>query len=218
MKNIKAVIFDMDGTLIDSMWIWKQIDIDFLEARGHTFPEDLTKEIEGMSFTETATYFKERFQLTETIDELKEVWTGMAIDLYRTQIGMKPGASRFLERMEALKLPMGIGTSNSKDLAVEVLEKNNVMTYFKSLRTSCEVEKGKPSPDVFLKVAEDLGVAPEDCLVFEDTVAGAQAGKNAGMRVIGVMDEVSLAHKEELLEIVERYIESYDEILDLFPL
>jgi beta-phosphoglucomutase-like phosphatase (HAD superfamily) len=128
MKNIKAVIFDMDGTLIDSMWIWKQIDIDFLEARGHSFPEDLQKEIEGMSFSETANYFKERFQLTESIDELKEIWTGMAIDLYRHEIGMKPGATKFLEKLDALKMPMGIGTSNSRDLAVEVLEKNNVLT------------------------------------------------------------------------------------------
>ena len=216
MKNIKAIIFDMDGTIIDSMWIWKQIDIDFLEERGHTFPEDLQKDIEGMSFTETAGYFKERFGLTESIDELKSVWTEMAIELYRNEIGMKPGAKKFLERIDALGLPMGIGTSNTKTLAVEVLEKHQIMTYFTSLRTSCEVKKGKPSPDVFLKVAEDLGVAPEDCLVFEDTVAGAQAGKNAGMRVIGIMDAVSLAHKDELLEIVERYIESYDEILDLF--
>lgn len=216
MENIKAVIFDMDGTLVDSMWIWKQIDIDFLEARGHEFHEDLQKEIEGMSFTETAVYFKERFQLDESIDELKVIWTEMAIDLYRHEIGMKPGATAFLEKLDALELPMGIGTSNTKDLVVEVLEKHNIMAYFKSIRTSCEVEKGKPSPDVFLKVAEDLGVEPEDCLVFEDTVAGAQAGKNAGMRVIGVMDEVSLPHKEELLEIVERYIESYDEIIELF--
>lgn len=216
MKNIKAIIFDMDGTIIDSMWIWKQIDIDFLEERGHTFPEDLQKEIEGMSFTETAGYFKKRFELTESVDALKSIWTDMAIELYRNEIGMKPGAKRFLARIDALGLPMGIGTSNTKALAVEVLEKHEVMTYFTSLRTSCEVEKGKPSPDVFLKVAEDLGVAPEDCLVFEDTVAGAEAGINAGMRVIGVMDAVSLAHKEELLTIVERYIESYDEILDLF--
>ncbi len=216
MKTVKAIIFDMDGTIIDSMWIWKQIDIDFLEERGQVFPEDLQKEIEGMSFTETANYFKERFQLTESVDELKAIWTEMAIELYRNEIGLKPGAKKFLERIDTLGLPMGIGTSNTKDLAIEVLNKHEIMTYFTSLRTSCEVEKGKPSPDVFLKVAEDLGIAPEECLVFEDTVAGAQAGKNAGMRVIGVMDEVSLAHKDELLQIVERYIESYDEVLDLF--
>ncbi|MBN2897393.1 MAG: HAD family phosphatase [Clostridia bacterium] len=216
MKDIKAVIFDMDGTLIDSMWIWKQIDIDFLGERGHEFPEDLQKEIEGMSFTETAGYFKNRFNLTESLDELKSIWTDMAIELYRHEIGMKPGATKFLELMDRLNLPMGIGTSNSKDLAVEVLERNKVITYFKSIRTSCEVEKGKPSPDVFLKVADDLGVPPESCLVFEDTVAGAQAGKNAGMRVIGVMDALSIPHKAELLKIVERYIESYEEIMDLF--
>jgi len=216
MKDIKALIFDMDGTLIDSMWIWKQIDIDFLEARGHEFPEDLQKEIEGMSFTETAGYFKERFDLSETVEDLKVIWTEMAIDLYRHKIGMKPGAMTFLEKIQLLNLPMGIGTSNTKDLVVEVLEKNNVMMYFDTIRTSCEVAKGKPSPDIFLKVAEDLGVTPEECLVFEDTVAGAQAGKNAGMRVIGVMDAVSLPHKEEMLELVERYITSYEEILDLF--
>ncbi len=81
LSNIKAIIFDLDGTLVDSMWIWKQVDIDYLEKHGHPLPDDLQKDIEGMSFTETAQYFKNRFNIEDDIDDIKAEWNAMALDL-----------------------------------------------------------------------------------------------------------------------------------------
>jgi len=80
-----AIIFDLDGTLIDSMWIWKAIDVDFLEKRGMELPDDLQKAIEGMSFTETAMYFKERFNLNDSLDEIKKEWNDSAYDYYKNR-------------------------------------------------------------------------------------------------------------------------------------
>ena len=80
LPDKKAVIFDLDGTLVDSMWMWRDIDIEFLGSRGITFPEDLQEKIEGMSFTETAQYFKETFPLEESVEELKAIWNEMAKD------------------------------------------------------------------------------------------------------------------------------------------
>ena len=85
---MKAIIFDLDGTLVDSMWIWKEIDITYLNRRGIDFPEDLQKDIEGMSFTETANYFKERFNLTDTIETIKEEWNSLAKDLHYARGGI----------------------------------------------------------------------------------------------------------------------------------
>lgn len=212
IKDIKAVIFDLDGTLVDSMWIWKQIDVDYLEKRGIPLPEDLQKTIEGMSFTETAQYFKDRFQLSEDLEDIKKEWLEMAEDFYANQIPLKDGVWAFLSALQEKNIKMGIGTSNAKDLAQKVIGKHNLLPFFHSIRTSCEVEKGKPHPDIFLKVAEDLKVNPEACLVFEDTYAGVLAAKRAGMKVIAVADATSLAYAEEIRSLADQYIESFEEI------
>lgn len=211
-NELKAVIFDLDGTIVDSMWIWKQIDIDYLTKRGIQLPDDLQREIEGMSFTETAIYFKKRFNLKETIDEIKSEWSSMAYDYYKNRVQLKDGVKQFIEYMKFQDKKLGIGTSNAKELAVEVLKAHNILHYFDTLRTSCEVKKGKPNPDVFLKVAEDLKVKPENCLVFEDTYAGVLAAKRAGMRVFAVADELSFPYKKEISKLADKYIESFIDI------
>jgi HAD superfamily hydrolase (TIGR01509 family) len=211
-NSVQGVIFDLDGTLVDSMWIWKQIDIDYLEKRGLDLPEDLQKEIEGMSFTETAHYFKERFALSDSIDIIKEEWLGMAADFYAKKINLKKGVIPFLTFLKENNIKIGIGTSNARDLAEAVLKNHDIFHYFDSIRTSCEVEKGKPHPDVFLKVAEDLQIDPAQCLVFEDTYAGVLAGKRAGMQVIAISDEHSFPYKHDICALADKYIEDYEEI------
>lgn len=209
LKDVKAVIFDLDGTIVDSMWIWKEIDIQYLAKRGIQLPDGLQKAIEGMSFTETANYFKETFNLDDTIEEIKAEWNSMAYDYYSSRIDLKDGVEKFIELAKAKGLKLGVGTSNSRELASEVLKRHNIYNCFDTIRTSCEVEKGKPYPDVFLKVAEDLKVKPEECIVFEDTYAGVLAAKRAGMRVIAISDDLSLEYKEEICGLAETYIENY---------
>lgn len=209
LKDIKAVIFDLDGTIVDSMWIWKEIDIQYLAKWDIGLPEDLQKEIEGMSFTETALYFKETFNLPDTIEKIKDEWNAMALDFYRNRITLKDGIAEFIELLKSMDIKIGLGTSNSRELASEVLRKHDIYKHFDTIRTSCEVEKGKPHPDVFLKAAEDLNVKPHECIVFEDTYAGVLAAKRAGMRVIAISDELSLPYKNEICELAESYIENY---------
>lgn len=211
-SKVEAVIFDLDGTIVDSMWIWEQIDIEFLGKRGIELPEDLQKAIEGMSFTETAIYFKNRFNLKESIEEIKEEWNAMAYDFYKNRVPLKKGVKEFIKYLKQKGTKLGIGTSNSRELATEVLKTHNILHYFDTIRTSCEVEKGKPHPDVFLKVAEDLKVNPMDCLVFEDTYAGVLAAKRAGMKVFAVADEFSFPYKDEICSLADKYIKDFKEI------
>ena len=211
MDRFAGVIFDLDGTIIDSTKMWRQIDIDFLAERNLDFPENLQREIEGMSFSETAEYFKKTFDLKEDVDELKKIWTGMAYDFYKNKISLKDGVKEIIEKLHQRNIPMGIGTSNTIDLVREVLKKHDIDKYFKSIRTACEVGKGKPNPDIFLKVAEDLKIPPEKCLVFEDTLAGVQAGKNAGMIVYAIKDEISEPYADEIRLLADRYI-TWDEL------
>lgn len=213
VKDYKAVIFDLDGTLVDSMWIWKQIDIDFLEERGHNLPDDLQKNIEGMSFTETANYFKNTFNLEEDIETIKSVWIDMSRQLYSEQIKLKRGILELLDLLKEKGIKVGVGTSNSRELAEDVLKSNNVREYFEVLVTSDDVNKGKPEPDVFLKAAELLNTKPSECLVFEDTHAGVLAGKAAGMDVVAIYDALSSEYMEEIKKSADHYLMCFSELV-----
>jgi HAD superfamily hydrolase (TIGR01509 family) len=214
LEGIKAVIFDLDGTLVDSMWMWTEIDIEYLGKHGYELPPDLQREIEGMGFTETAVYFKERFQLPDTLDEIMQEWLDMAYDKYKEQVPMKPGAKRFLEQLSDMHIQCAIASSNSRALINACLESNKVSGYFSCVRTSCDVAKGKPAPDVYLSAAQELGVSPGDCLVFEDVPMGILAGKNAGMKVCAMEDSHSAPQREEIRRLADYYIRSFDDVLD----
>lgn len=215
-EEIKAVIFDVDGTLVDSMWIWKQVDIDFLARRNIDLPPALQSDIEGMSYTQTAEYFKERFQLPDSIDEIKEEWHQMANDFYSGTLNMKKGATDFIKHLHEKGKKLGIATSNSKELVESMMKAHGLGKYFSTICTSCQVPRSKPHPDVYLKAAEELGLSPEECLVFEDTVAGVTAAKAAGMRVIAVYDAFSAPSKKKITEMAEGYIKDFEAMSSLF--
>lgn len=213
LKNKKAVLFDLDGTLVDSMWMWPQIDVEFLGRFGYDCPRDLERAVEGMSFSETAAYFKERFSLPMTLEEIKECWSQMAMDKYRTQVPLKPGALEFLRHCKDQGIATGIATSNGRPIVDAVIEALQIGEYFQEVATACEVEKGKPEPDIYLEVARRLRVAPEDCLVFEDVPAGILAGKRAGMTVLAVEDDFSRELSGEKKALADGYICDYSELL-----
>lgn len=215
LSNVKAVIFDLDGTLIDSMWLWKAIDIEYLARYDLELPDNLQLEIEGMSFTETAEYFKKRFNLEDEVEDIKKVWNEMAGEYYLTKVTLKDRVKDFLEFLKGNKVKIGIATSNSKELVNIIIKRFELTDYFHTIRTSCEVEKGKPSPDIYLKVADDLKVTPETCLVFEDVPNGILAGKAAGMKVCAVYDDFSKNVIAEIKQISDYFIESFEEVIDM---
>lgn len=212
LENIKAVIFDLDGTLVDSMWMWRDIDIEYLGRFGIPLPETLQKDISGMSFSETAVYFKETFGIPDSLEEIKRTWNEMAFYKYTHEVTLKPGALEFLKRLKQQGIRTGIATSNSKELVEAVVNSLHISGYLDEIHTSCEVAKGKPAPDIYLLVAECLNIKPENCLVFEDIPEGILAGKSAGMRVCAVEDEFSLNMAEEKKKLADAYIAHYDEV------
>ena len=213
LENIKAVLFDLDGTLVDSMWMWKDIDIEYLGKRGFDLPGELQKDIEGMSLTETATYFKNRFELPESLEEIKKEWMDMARDKYCHQVPLKPGAKEFLLYLKEHQIRTGIASSNGIELVHAVLQAQGVDQYLDSVHTCCDVKRGKPNPDIYLLVAEELDVKPEECLVFEDIPMGILAGKRAGLRTCALEDVFSRDQMNEKRHLADYYIQDYYDVL-----
>ena len=214
LENIDAVIFDLDGTLVDSMWMWGEIDVEFLRRQSCQVPDDLEEHIAGMSFTEAATYFKQRFHLSMSIENIKQDWIDMARDKYINEAMLKPGAIKLIQYLKMHNVKMGIATSNSHELVQEVLVARDIEGDFNEIHTSCEVERGKPAPDIYLLVAKLLGVAPDKCLVFEDIPMGIEAGNAAGMKTCAVDDRFSSHQDAEKRKIADYYIHSFEEVLN----
>lgn len=213
IKDIDAVIFDMDGTLIDSMWLWVAIDEEYLEKYNLTEPDNFHEEMEGRSFLEVARYYREVFPgLNKTVEEIMSEWHEMAHDKYIHEVPLKQGVKAFMEKMRDQGKKIGMATSNSRALAEETLEALEVRGLFDCVRTSEEAGAGKPAPDVYLLVADELGVLPERCLVFEDIPAGILGGKNAGMKVCAVEDDFSKDLGGKKRALADYYIQDYDDI------
>lgn len=215
LKDIEAVIFDLDGSLVDSMWIWPQVDEEYFVKYGLTKPEGFYEEMEGKSYTEVAQLFLDTFpQLACSVDEIKQEWNDMTYEKYCTEVPLKPGAREMIETLYAQGVRFGIASSNSIDLVKAVIRALGVEQYFDSIHTSCEVRTGKPAPDVYLLAARDLQIAPEHCLVFEDVPMGILAGKNAGMRVCAVDDRFSKNLEEKKRSLADYYIKDYYDIIN----
>ena len=211
----KAVIFDLDGTLIDSMGIWLQVDKEYLEKRNIPVPDDLFEDVpEGNSFNEICLYFKDKFQLPDSIEEIGNEWIEMVAEHYKINIKLNDGAEELIKYLYDQNVKIAIGTSNTKYLAETVLEANDVLQYFDSIVAGCEEIKGKPFPDIFLKAAEELGIDPKNCLVIEDTIYGVRAAHNGGMDAFAIFDDNDTHDIEKLKSEADFYAENCWEILE----
>ena len=212
-KNIKAAIFDLDGTLVDSMWIWEQIDTDFLASKGIPVPANLKEEINHLSFQQTAHYFKDRLSLKESTEELMDTWHHMAYHHYCNDVKLKEGALEFLSYLKQQNIKIGLATSNSMPLLTAALESNNILHFFDEISTTNEVSTGKNNPDVYILSAKKLGVSPEECIVFEDIIEAVNGAKKANMKVVAVYDKAAEHQKESLTKLADKYIMSFNELI-----
>lgn len=215
MRDIKAVIFDMDGVLIDSEPLWriamikgfKEIDIEFTE-------EDCRKTT-GMRFKEVVEHWFNHHDITHsTPTELNDSVIHHLIGLIRSEGKAMDGVPELLEFLKSKQFPIGLATSSNHSLIEAVLQKTQTRHYFNSITSAEFLKQGKPHPEVFLKCAEELSVQPKNCLVIEDSINGVEAGKAAGMTVIAVPDT---EHKnDERFGIADYRLNNLWDVIKLF--
>lgn len=213
LENIKGAIFDLDGTLVDSMWVWNKIDIDYLNSKGHSLPKNLNSEICHLSFTQTANYFKEKFNISDSIDTILNDWNTLAYKYYSENIKLKDGVKEFLDKLKERNIKIALATSNSIPLLEACLKSNGIYDYFDSITTTDEVANGKNCPDVYLLAAKKINVAPKNCIVFEDILPAIKGAKAADMTVIAISDKNSENDLDDIINLSDKYINSYFELI-----
>jgi HAD superfamily hydrolase (TIGR01509 family) len=191
MKNsAKAAIFDLDGTLLDSMGVWDQVDIDFLNRRGFEVPPDYMATVSAMQFRQIAEYTISRFRLDDTPEELMQEWDDMARVAYSTTVEAKPGALDYLHDLKVRGVRLGVATSLPPQLREPALDHVGMLDVFDAIVSVDDAhDVGKDRPDVYLLAARRLGVRPADCTVFEDLLVGMRSAKSVGMAVWAMHDD-----------------------------
>lgn len=213
LKNIEGAVFDLDGTLLDSSWVWEKVDEKFLGDRGFQVPDDYVDEISPLGAERAAVYTIERFGLNEDKDDIVREWIEMAKKEYATEVVCKPYAKEFLEEMHKLNIKMAVATSSDRELFMKTLEREGILKYFQKIVTVDEVERGKGYPDIYEEAARRIKVNPHKCLVFEDILAGVTGASLGEFNVVAVFDEKSKHNWEKIKSISKYSINDYKELL-----
>ena len=213
---IDSVIFDLDGTLIDSMKIWSKIDREFLLENGiNDPPADISDRVKKMTLEESSQYFIDRFGLSCTKKYIIERIEELVRLEYEENISLKPFAAEILDFLDKFDIPYGVATATYKKLAKAVLKRCGIYHRMKFILTDKEYPIGKNYPDIFLGAAEILGAEPENILVAEDSLHCIETASAAGFVTVGIFDEMSAGDSREIREKADHYICSLKELEDI---
>ena len=186
--KLHAIIFDLDGVLADSEPMWNEIDGALLKHYGVEYSGEYKHEVLGKSFALSLAFYQEKFGLRTDLEEMALRRRDIAQTFYAQHIPVFDSTVGVLQNLSTRGLPIGLATSSISELVIPFLERHDIKKFFTQITTGEEVINGKPAPDIYLRAAEKLQIAPENCLVVEDALAGIQAGKSAGMKVAAIPD------------------------------
>ena len=209
--NITGAIFDFDGTLFDSMHIWKGIKYQYLDYMGLTLTRADIEAFNGLYLRESLILAKERFDLDESYEELFAGFFDYLKERYLKEAAPKNDIIGFLEKLEAKGVKMGIATATGEPALEAVLKKYGMLKYFSAIYSTYPVGASKAEPKVYDVVLEELGTDKETTWVFEDALYAAKTAKANGYNLVGIFD-VSEPEAEELEKLADIYIHNYDEI------
>ncbi|MCI8477247.1 MAG: HAD-IA family hydrolase [Oscillospiraceae bacterium] len=208
------LFFDLDGTLVDSNWVWVQVDTEFLDRRGLEVTEAYTEFVSHSIFPVAAQFTKDYYKLPESTQEIMEEWMTAAQEAYTCHIPVKPHARAYLEQCQRKGHEMALLTASVPDLCRACIDRHGLTPFFSRLIFAQELGLEKRDPRTFAAAAQLVGAAPEDCTVFDDGPANCVSARAAGMRAVGVYDPFFAAAEQEMRLTCDQYIRSFAELLE----
>ncbi len=213
MKKFKYAIFDMDGTLLDSMSEWKNLGRDYLVNRGIDVPDDINDILNSMTINEATLYFQEEFGIMENIEQINTDILKMIENKFLYELKLKPFVKEYLDKLKKENINMCIATATPAYLAKAAMERLGVLDYFSFIVCCDDVGIGKTMPDIFHYAVEKFDANPNEVAVFEDSDYAMKTSKDAGLYTIGVFYENLNKPLEEIKLICHKYIESFEELI-----
>lgn len=210
---MRGAIFDVDGTLLDSMSVWMVITERMLADRGIECREEELRRVQDMTLPKACEYLKNYYNVSETAEEFMRSAQEAAAEEYYRNIPMKPGAAEYLLKLKNSGVKLAVATSGFPELVEAALKRCGVWELFSAAAYSFETGRDKTNPDIYLLAADRMGVAPEECTVFEDILPGIYGAKKAGMRTVAVYDPTGEHVARELKKTADRYIMSWKELI-----
>lgn len=205
-----AVVFDLDGLLLQSEEVWDAVREEYVRERGGRYDDVIQRAMMGMSSTEWSRYLHETARVPDEPEEINAEVVRRMLASYREHLPLIPGAVEAVERLAA-QLPLGLASSANRELIDTVLELAGLGRFFVATVSSEEVPHGKPAPDVYLEAARRLGVDATRCTAIEDSHGGIRSAKAAGMRVVAVPNP-SYPPDDEALALADLVIGSLGEL------
>ena len=209
IDKIKGAIFDVDGTILDSMGKWASLGNDYLRSVGGEPREDLGKVFKTFTTEEAARYYIEKYGVPLSEEEIVRGINAMIEDFYKQEVCLKPGAGEFLAGLKAEGVKMCLATASDRELVEAALKRLGVWDYFDGMLTCSELGAGKENPLIFRKAHEVLGTPAEETWVFEDAYHALRTAAEAGFRTVAVYDS-SEPLQEEIRNLADYYIDDYE--------
>ena len=188
IQNIKGVIFDVDGVLLDSLEIWTDLGARYLVSMGKVPEQGLADILFSMSMEQGAAYLKEHYSVPETAEKIYQGLQDMLRDFYYYEVKAKPGAQQLLRAISDAGISITAATSSPRALIERALERNDLIGYIDRIFTNSEIGKSKHFPDIYNAAAAHMGTEPEETLVFEDSLYALKTAAAAGYHTAGVAE------------------------------
>ena len=211
--NIKGAIFDLDGTILDSMRMWRYVGNDYLFSIGIEPSETLHEELRHMYLWDACDFICENYDTNRPLEQVFSEISAYIADFYQTKAKLKEGSAEYLEKLKKEGVRICLATATERTLLSPALKRCGIFDYFEEIFTCYELKTRKTEPHIYNTAHKFLGTPIENTYVFEDVFTAAQTAKNAGFKVVGVYDSMEYLKEKELKEISDVYVNSFKELI-----
>lgn len=213
IENIKLFLFDLDGTILDSLKIWNDIDLLFFKNHNLIMGEDYHIAIAPLTLEETATYTKNTYKLDIDEEQIMKEWSDLAIKEYAENVNLKKGVKEFLDYLKNKNVHLAIATSCNEEMFKPCLERYGIVSYFEHFYTSQNLKINKSNTNFFKEILNEYKIEPDQILFFEDSLASMKCAKSLGFNVVAVMDKKWEKQKEEIIASSDDQIEDFSQLI-----